>query len=83
MSFDQDLSISRPRSRVGWGLPVPEDSNQTIYVWLDALTSYLTAIEFPWKTESDMRKSGWPANTHIIGKDILRYIFLLTQHIAA
>jgi methionyl-tRNA synthetase len=66
-----DLSVSRPANRVRWGIPVPDDPSQTIYVWLDALTSYLTAIGFPWSSAVDMTSRGWPADIHVVGKDIL------------
>lgn len=44
---EQEISISRPLQRLTWGIPVPSDSNYTIYVWLDALTNYLTGIGYP------------------------------------
>ncbi|XP_071798311.1 methionine--tRNA ligase, mitochondrial-like [Asterias amurensis] len=62
----QDLSVSRQRDRLQWGIPVPGDSSQTIYVWLDALVNYLTVSGFPGQTKL------WPA-THIVGKDILKF----------
>jgi methionyl-tRNA synthetase len=65
-----DLSVSRPHSRLDWGVDVPGDSEQTVYVWLDALVNYLTVTGFPWSRE-DM--NGWPADIHIVGKDILRF----------
>ncbi|EPY51478.1 methionine-tRNA ligase [Schizosaccharomyces cryophilus OY26] len=68
----QDLSISRPRSRLSWGIPVPKDDSQTIYVWLDALVNYLTVTGYPW-ISSDHVNGGWPADVHIIGKDIIRF----------
>lgn len=63
----QDLSVSR--ANVSWGIPVPGDETQTIYVWIDALTNYLTSIG--WPNNSNWKKH-WPA-THIIGKDILKF----------
>ena len=63
----EDLSVSRPRSRVKWGVPVPGDSRQTIYVWVDALINYLTVLGYP-----DMQ-AGWPADVHVVGKDIVRF----------
>ncbi|ODQ66697.1 hypothetical protein NADFUDRAFT_82440 [Nadsonia fulvescens var. elongata DSM 6958] len=72
-SEDNDLSISRPKSRVKWGIPVPGDDTQTIYVWLDALVNYLTSTGFPWKTEADFMKSAWPADVHLVGKDIIKF----------
>ncbi|KAI9315907.1 tRNA synthetases class I (M)-domain-containing protein [Dichotomocladium elegans] len=66
-----DLSISRLRSRLDWGIPVPNDPDHTIYVWLDALTNYLTATGYPWSNGS---KTGvWPADVHVVGKDIVRF----------
>ena len=70
----QDLSVSRLRSSVSWGIPVPDDSNHTMYVWFDALTNYITAIGFG--NEQQEKKIGfekfWPA-LHLVGKDILRF----------
>ncbi len=70
----QDLSVSRLRSSVSWGVPVPGDSNHTMYVWFDALTNYITAIGFG--NEQQQRAVGfekfWPA-LHLVGKDILRF----------
>ncbi|CAG8549694.1 1462_t:CDS:10, partial [Dentiscutata erythropus] len=72
-----DISVSRPQSRLYWGIPVPKDSNQTIYVWLDALINYLTVTGYPWQTqENSVNKhsmSGWPVDVHIVGKDIIRF----------
>src|SRR5438477_2720259 len=70
----QDLSVSRLRSSVSWGVPVPDDPNHTMYVWFDALTNYITAIGFG--NEHQEKKVGfekfWPA-LHLVGKDILRF----------
>ncbi|KAF3942033.1 hypothetical protein ABW19_dt0201054 [Dactylella cylindrospora] len=66
----EDLSISRPRERLAWGIPVPGDSSQTIYVWLDALINYITFTGYPWAPGS---QRSWPANLQIIGKDIIRF----------
>jgi methionyl-tRNA synthetase len=70
----QDLSVSRLRSSVSWGVPVPDDPDHTMYVWFDALTNYITAIGFG--NEERERAVGfekfWPA-LHIVGKDILRF----------
>ncbi len=68
----KDLSVSRKRDRVKWGIPVPFDPNHTIYVWFDALTNYLTAVGYP-DTDSEMFQTFWPADYHIVGKDILRF----------
>ncbi|MDD5147594.1 MAG: methionine--tRNA ligase [Candidatus Daviesbacteria bacterium] len=68
----EDFSISRSNERAkGVGVPVPEDSNQKIYVWFDALAIYLTGIGFGWD-EAKFNK-WWPADLHIIGKDINRF----------
>lgn len=63
-----DISISRPIERVPWGIPVPGDPTQTIYVWFDALSSYLCTNGYP---DSNFK---WPPDVQIIGKDILKYI---------
>ena len=66
----KDLSVSR--KSITWGINVPSRKDHIIYVWLDALTNYLSALSYP-NTESDRYKSFWPASVHIIGKDILRF----------
>ena len=66
----KDLSISR--TSFSWGIPVPKNNKHIIYVWLDALTNYLSAINFP-DTNNDKFKNFWPADIHVIGKDILRF----------
>lgn len=66
----QDLSVSRTTFK--WGIPVPGDPDHVMYVWLDALTNYITAIGFP-DTESDAFATYWPADLHMVGKDILRF----------
>ena len=66
----KDLSISR--TSFSWGIPVPGNKKHVIYVWLDALTNYLSALNFP-DTNDKKYKSFWPADVHIIGKDILRF----------
>ena len=63
----KDLSISR--TTFDWGVRVPNDNGHVMYVWVDALTNYLTGINFP----NETYKNYWPANYHIIGKDILRF----------
>jgi methionyl-tRNA synthetase len=65
----EDLSISRTSFR--WGVPVPGDDAHVMYVWLDALTNYLTAAGFP--DEADGFWRFWPADVHVVGKDILRF----------
>ncbi|KAI8998400.1 tRNA synthetases class I (M)-domain-containing protein [Gaertneriomyces semiglobifer] len=67
-----DISISRVRSRVTWGIPVPDDDKHVIYVWLDALVNYLTVLGYPWKNSAALRDA-WPAQCHVIGKDILKF----------
>jgi methionyl-tRNA synthetase len=67
----KDLSVSRPIDRLSWGVPVPGDSSQTIYVWLDALLNYITATGYPWKTSSIVKI--WPADLQIVGKDIIKF----------
>jgi methionyl-tRNA synthetase len=68
-----DLSISRPVQRLSWGIQVPGDASQTIYVWVDALVNYLTSAGFPTWTPGQTERGGWPADIHVIGKDILRF----------
>ena len=70
-----DLSVSRPAERLSWGIPVPDDETQTIYVWLDALINYLTKANYPFQIPGQEDAAGWPANCHVIGKDIVRYVF--------
>ena len=64
-----DVSISRPKDQVEWGIPVPGDESQVMYVWIDALANYITILGYPDKDISDT----WPAHTQIVGKDILRF----------
>jgi methionyl-tRNA synthetase len=76
----EDLSISRPRSRLSWGIPVPNDPEHTIYVWFDALIVYLSGMGYPWR-QRDTGFNVWPPDLQIIGKDILRladYLRLFT-----
>lgn len=68
----EDLSISRPRERLSWGIPVPDDGSQTIYVWLDALINYITKANYPFQIPGHEDEAGWPADCHVIGKDIVR-----------
>ncbi len=65
----KDLSITRPKSRVYWGVEVPWDSNHTVYVWIDALLNYLTGAGF--RSDEEKFRKFWPSVIHIIGKDIL------------
>ena len=66
----KDLSVSR--KSFSWGIKVPNDKKHIIYVWLDALTNYISALNYP-NLEGKLFKSFWPATLHIIGKDILRF----------
>ena len=66
----KDLSVSR--KTFSWGIKVPDNNEHIIYVWLDALTNYISALNYPNK-EDKLYKDFWPANIHLIGKDILRF----------
>ncbi len=66
----QDLSISR--TTFDWGVKVPANPRHVMYVWVDALTNYITAVGYP-DTESEMFRRYWPADLHVIGKDIVRF----------
>lgn len=66
----QDLSLSR--TTFDWGIKVPANPKHIMYVWVDALTNYITAVGFP-NTESEKFKKYWPADLHVIGKDIVRF----------
>ena len=66
----KDLSISR--KSFSWGIKVPSNKDHVIYVWLDALTNYLSALNYP-DEKNNLFKNFWPANIHLIGKDILRF----------
>lgn len=66
----EDISFTRPKSKVSWGITVPDDETQVIYVWLDALTNYLTAVGYP---DEDGVHNRWPCDTQVVGKDILRF----------
>jgi len=68
-----DVSISRPKSQLTWGVPVPGDENQVMYVWMDALSNYITVLGYPDKDISDF----WPALAQFVGKDILRFHAIL------
>jgi methionyl-tRNA synthetase len=65
-----DLCISRPKARLPWGIPFPEDEEFVIYVWFDALMNYISAIKF--SVDNKYFKSIWPAHIHMMAKDILR-----------
>ena len=66
----KDLSVSR--KSFSWGIKVPNNKDHVIYVWLDALTNYISALNYPNK-ENNLFKNYWPASIHLIGKDILRF----------
>ncbi len=66
----KDLSVSR--KSFNWGIKVPSNKNHVIYVWLDALTNYISALNYP-NESHELYKSFWPADLHLIGKDILRF----------
>ncbi|HYU65046.1 MAG TPA: class I tRNA ligase family protein [Candidatus Paceibacterota bacterium] len=67
----EDVSFSRPAKDLSWGIPVPDDSSQTMYVWADALTNYISALGY---IDDDKKfRTFWPADVHLIGKDILRF----------
>ena len=72
-----DLSVSRPVERLSWGIPVPDDDTQTIYVWLDALINYLTKANYPFQIPGQEHVAGWPADCQVVGKDIVRYCIIL------
>lgn len=65
-----DISISRPKDKIGWGIPVPGDDKQVMYVWFEALMNYITVLGYP---EHGDFKEYWPANVQVIGKDIIRF----------
>jgi methionyl-tRNA synthetase len=66
----QDVSISRPKKSLSWGIPVPDDPEQIMYVWLDALANYITVIGYP---DNQSWQEFWPADVQVVGKDILRF----------
>jgi methionyl-tRNA synthetase len=66
-----DVSFSRPSRDIKWGIPVPEDPDQTIYVWCDALVNYLSGVGYG--RDDLLFKKFWPADLHVLGKDILRF----------
>ena len=69
----QDISVSLPKSNVQWGIDVLDDDEQSIYVWIDALSNYITAIGYDTENPSEQYKKLWPANVQVIGKDILKF----------
>ncbi len=66
----EDISISRPSDKLPWGVPVPGDKKQVMYVWFEALMNYITVLGYP---DKDDFKAYWPANVQVVGKDILRF----------
>lgn len=66
----EDISISRPKDKISWGIPVPGDPHQVMYVWFEALMNYITVLGYP---EHEDFKKFWPANVQVIGKDIIRF----------
>ena len=70
----RDIAISRPIESVSWGIGVPDDPKQVIYVWFDALFNYITVLGYP---DGEEFKSHWPADVQIIGRDILRFHALI------
>lgn len=65
-----DISISRPAKSLSWGVPVPNDPTQVMYVWLDALSNYITTLGYP---DDPTWREYWPADIQVVGKDILRF----------
>ena len=65
-----DVSVSRPAKSLSWGVPVPSDPSQVMYVWLDALSNYITVLGYP---SDPLWKDFWPADVQVVGKDILRF----------
>lgn len=66
----RDISISRPASKIAWGIPVPGDPKQNMYVWFEALMNYITTLGYP---DGENMKTFWPCDVHVIGKDISRF----------
>jgi len=67
----EDFSVSRAKDAVSWGIPVPDDDSQIIYVWIDALSNYLTGVGY--LKDDALFAKFWPADLHMIGKDILKF----------
>jgi len=68
----EDISFSRPKKVVPWGIPVPDDDEQVMYVWADALVNYISALGFG-REDNENVKRFWPATYQVVGKDILRF----------
>ena len=71
---EHNISVSRDRKRVPWGIQTPSDPDQTVYVWLDALVNYLTIAGFP-DIHSDRFTNTWPADCHLIGEFYQFWLF--------
>lgn len=71
----EDISVSRPISVLTWGIPVPNDPEQRIWVWLDALPNYISALDYA--NDGERFQKFWPGDIHLIGKDILRFHALI------
>ena len=69
----EDISVSRSIESVNWGIPVLDDPSQVIYVWIDALSNYITAIGYDTENPTEQFNKYWGANLHVIGKDILKF----------
>lgn len=67
----EDVSFSRPKEQLSWGIPVPGDDSQVMYVWCDALANYISALDY--EHEGELFNKFWPVDCHVIGKDILRF----------
>ncbi len=65
-----DVSVSRPKKSLSWGVPVPGDDSQIMYVWIDALSNYITVLGYP---DNEEWKEYWPADLQVVGKDIVRF----------
>lgn len=72
-----DVSFSRPKSVVDWGVPVPDNDEHVMYVWCDALSNYISALGYADEEDGELFKKFWPADAHVIGKDILRFHAML------
>jgi methionyl-tRNA synthetase len=70
----EDVSFSRPAAQLSWGIPVPNDPSQTMYVWADALTNYISALGYG---TDEKGMAFWPADVHLVGKDIVRFHALI------
>lgn len=71
----KDVSISRPKDKLSWGIALPDDETQVFYVWFDALTNYISAVGLGKESEQakELLARWWPADVHLIGKDIIRF----------